>query len=138
MLEAKHLTKYHGSLRYVADVSFEAERGEILGCLGPNGSGKSTTLRMVAGLLEPNRGDVLLDGQRISKDLVGYKSRVGYVPEEPHLYPYLSAIEYLQLVGSLRELSEPAMSKKIGRMLEMFGLHGQRHAALGTYPKGMR
>ncbi len=138
MLEAKRLTKYYGCLRCVSDVSFHAKRGEILGCLGPNGSGKSTTMRMVAGLLEPTRGEILLDGQRTSKDLVGYKSRLGYVPEEPNLYPYLSGIEYLQLVGSLRQLPEPALGKKIAQMLDAFGLHGQRHSALGTYSKGMR
>ncbi len=138
MLEAKHLTKYYGSMRCVTDVSFRAERGGILGLLGPNGSGKSTTMRMVAGLLDPTRGNVLLDGQRISKDLVGYKSRLGYVPEEPYLYPYLSGIEYLLLVGSLRQLPEPKLAKRIDGMLEAFGLHGQRHSALGTYSKGMR
>ena len=138
MLEARHLTKYYGSVRRVTDVSFHAERGEIRGCLGPNGSGKSTTLKMVAGLLDPTRGEILLDGQRISKDLIGYKQRLGYVPEEPHLYPYLSGIEYLLLVGSLRQLPEPALRRKIGRILELFGLHGQRHSTLATYSKGMR
>lgn len=138
MLEARRLTKYYGSLRCVTDVSFSAERGEILGCLGRNGSGKSTTMRMVAGLLEPTRGKILLDGEPISKDVVGYKRRLGYVPEAPNLYPYLSGLEYLLLVGTLRGLRESALRRKIDRLLELFGFHGQRHSALATYSKGMQ
>lgn len=138
MLEARGLTRYYGGLRAVADISFCVQRGEILGCLGPNGSGKSTTVKMLTGLLEPTHGEVLFAGTRIKDDLAAYKRRLGYVPEEPNLYPFLSGFEYLQLVGTLREIPPQVLEAKIDTLLELFALHGQRHSLLATYSKGMR
>lgn len=138
MLEARQLTKYYGAVRAVTDISFRIEPGEVLGFLGPNGSGKSTTVKMLTGLLEPTRGEVLFRGARVQDDLGGYKSKLGYVPEEPSLYSYLSGLEYLQLIGTLRGISSSALEKKIEKLLELFGLHGERHSALGAYSKGMR
>ena len=88
MLEARGLTKCYASIPAVSDVSFEIREGEILGYLGPNGSGKSTTVKMITGLLEPTRGQVLFAGASIGRDLAGYKRQLGYVPEEASLYPY--------------------------------------------------
>lgn len=138
MLEALRLTKYYGAVRAVTDISFRIEPGEILGFLGPNGSGKSTTVKMLAGLLESTHGEVLFHGARIQNDLASYKRRLGYVPEEPSLYTYLSGLEYLQLIGDLRGMALPALKKKIEKLLELFDLRGQQHAALGSYSKGMR
>ena len=78
-------------------VDFEVHRGEIVGYLGPNGSGKSTTVNLVVGLLEPSAGSITLDGRSLAADPVAYKRRIGYVPEEPHLYTHLTAAEYLEL-----------------------------------------
>lgn len=138
MLEARGLTRYYGGLRAINDISFCIQPGEILGCLGPNGSGKSTTVKILTGLLEPTRGEVLYAGARIKDDLAAYKRRLGYVPEEPNLYPFLSGYEYLQLVGTLREIAPHVLETKIDRLLELFALHGQRHSLLATYSKGMR
>jgi ABC-2 type transport system ATP-binding protein len=138
MLEARELMKYYGAVRAVTGISFQVRPGEILGCLGPNGSGKSTTVKMLTGLLEPTRGDVLFCGQPIKNNLVSYKRRLGYVPEEPHLYPYLSGLEYLQLVGTLRAIPEPLLERKIDSLLGLFELHAQRHSSLASYSKGMR
>jgi ABC-2 type transport system ATP-binding protein len=138
MLEARQLTKYYGAARAVADISFRIEPGEVLGCLGPNGSGKSTTVKMLSGLLEPTHGEVLYRGTGIRDDLAAYKKQVGYVPEEPNLYPYLSGLEYLQLVGNLREIEAQALKKKIDTLLNLFSLCDQRHSTLGSYSKGMR
>lgn len=138
MLEARQLTKYYGAARAVADISFHIEPGEVLGCLGPNGSGKSTTVKMLTGLLEPTRGEVLYRGTRIRDDLAGYKKQVGYIPEEPNLYPYLSGLEYLQMVGSLREIESQTLNNRIGTLLDLFSLNDQRHSTLGSYSKGMR
>jgi ABC-2 type transport system ATP-binding protein len=106
MLEAQQLTKYSSAARAVRDISFCIQPGEVLGCLGPNGSGKSTTAKMLTSLLEPTHGEVLYGGTRIRDNLAGYKKLVGYVPEEPNLYPCLSRLEYLQLVGNLEAESE--------------------------------
>ena len=98
MLEARHLVKRFFGTAVVSDVNFEVRAGEVVGYLGPNGSGKSTTAKMLTGLLEPSAGTVLLDGQDIANDPVAFHRRLGYVPEEPNLYTFQSAIEYLELL----------------------------------------
>jgi len=138
MLEAVHLTKRYASLPAVLDLSFSLRPGQVLGCLGPNGSGKSTTVKMLTGLLEPTRGVVLYNGRNIRDDLAGYRKLPGYVPEEPHLYPYLTGWEYLELIGTLRGMPRPELEKKIDSLLELLSLHAHRHSVVGSYSKGMR
>jgi len=138
MLEARELTKSYASVPAVQDVNFSLAPGQVLGCLGPNGSGKSTTVKMLTGLLEPTRGKVLFNGEDIHKDLVGFRKCLGYVPEEPNLYPYLSGREYLELVGSLRGMSRSSLERKIDAHLDLFSLHAHRHASIASYSKGMR
>ena len=120
MLEARHLTKYYSAIPAARDVSFQVRRGEVLGLLGPNGSGKSTTVSMVTALIEPSGGEVHLDGRDVRDDLLGFKSRIGYVPEEAHLYTYLTGPEYLMLVGELRGLQRAALEEKIAGFLDVF------------------
>jgi len=86
MLELRNVSKRFPAILAVDDVSFQAQAGEITGYLGPNGSGKSTTMKMITGLIETSSGDIFFDGQPIRSDLLGFKRRMGYVPEEPHLY----------------------------------------------------
>ena len=119
-------------------MSFEIPRGQILGYLGPNGSGKSTTVKILTGLIEPTHGRVLFDGKDIRDDINGYKKRLGYVPEEPHLYTHLSGREYLQLIGRLRQLPRANLERRIEGLLEVFDLTSSRHMALASYSKGMR
>jgi len=119
-------------------VSFEIPRGQILGYLGPNGSGKSTTVKILTGLIEPTHGRVLFDGNDIRDDINGYKRRLGYVPEEPHLYTHLSGREYLQLIGRLRQLPAATLDRRIEGLLDVFDLTSSRHMALASYSKGMR
>jgi len=138
MLEAGNLAKSYSGIPAVRDVSFRIDRGEVLGYLGPNGSGKSTTVKMLTGLMDPDRGHVLLDGVDIRKDLAGYKRRLGYVPEEPNLYPYLSGAEYLSLVGGLRGMDRRAVDRKIDRLMRLFSLYTERYAPMASYSKGMR
>jgi ABC-2 type transport system ATP-binding protein len=138
MLEAIHLTKRYSSLPAVQDLSFTLRPGQVLGCLGPNGSGKSTTVKMLTGLLEPTRGVVQFDGCSIQDDLVAYRARLGYVPEEAHLYPYLTGWEYLELIGTLRGMARFELAKKIDSLLQLFSLQASRHASIATYSKGMR
>jgi ABC-2 type transport system ATP-binding protein len=138
MLEARRLTKFYGLVCAVKDIDFRVDSGEILGCLGPNGSGKSTTMKMLTGLIEPTRGEVLFAGERINTNRDGFKRRLGYVPEESSLYPYLSGLEYLELIGTLRGIAPRTLDKKADALLDLFALHGQRHSLLGTYSKGMR
>jgi ABC-2 type transport system ATP-binding protein len=138
MLAAQGLYKFYGSVPAVQDVSFTLGAGQVLGYLGPNGSGKSTTVKMITGLLEPTDGEVTYEGRNIHKDLPAYRKRLGYVPEEANLYPYLSGQEYLDMVGTLRAMTESRKNGRINSLLELFSLWPHRHVALGSYSKGMR
>src|SRR5579872_2792199 len=138
MLEAVHLAKRYSSIPAVEDLSFTLRPGQVLGCLGPNGSGKSTTVKMLTGLLEPSRGVVQFEGVDVREDLTGYRKHLGYVPEEAHLYPYLTGWEYLELVATLRGMRPDRLSITINSMLELFSMHSNRFASIGTYSKGMR
>jgi ABC-2 type transport system ATP-binding protein len=138
MLEARELTKSYASVPAVKDLTFSLSPGQVLGCLGPNGSGKSTTVKMLTGLLEPTRGKVLFNGEDIQEDLVGFRKCLGYVPEEPNLYPYLSGHEYLELMGTLRGMPRSSLERKIDTLLDLFSLRSHRHASIASYSKGMR
>jgi ABC-2 type transport system ATP-binding protein len=138
MLDLQEVSKRYGATLAVSHLNFTVKPGEVLGYLGPNGSGKSTTVKMVVGLAQPNTGRILFDGTDIRQNLTAYKALVGYVPEEAHLYTYLTGPEYLRLVGRMRGLSERVLSAKIDRFLRIFGLDVDRHARLAAFSKGMR
>lgn len=138
MLEARGLGKYYSGIPAVKNVNFTLARGGVLGLLGPNGSGKSTTVSMVTSLLEPTTGQILLDGESISQAPLEYKARIGYVPEEAHLYTYLTGPEYLELVGQLRGVSQRVLAEKISSFMRIFGLEDDRYAPMSAYSKGMR
>ena len=138
MLEVRHVTKRYGAITAVRDVSFTVRPGEVLGYLGPNGSGKSTTVKMLAGLMPPSLGTIDFDGKDIQDDLVAYKAHVGYVPEEAHVYTYLTAPEYLRLCGRLRGIAERVLEEKIDAFLRILSLDTDRHATLASFSKGMR
>jgi ABC-2 type transport system ATP-binding protein len=138
MLELHRVSKRFRGITAVEDVSFVARRGEITGYLGPNGSGKSTTIKMITGLMETSSGEILFNGASIDKDRIDYKRRLGYVPEEPHLYSHLSGLEYLTMVAQLRELPGEFYAARIDGLLRAFSLHGDRHASISAYSKGMR
>ena len=138
MLELRNVSKrFSGSLA-VDDVSFCARPGEVTGYLGPNGSGKSTTMKMIVGLIDTTAGDITLNGRSLQDDVVGWKQRLGYVPEEPHLYTHLSGLEYLVMVGQLRDLPARPAADRIDGLLHLLSLHDDRHVSIAAYSKGMR
>src|SRR4026209_2216747 len=138
MIEVRRLTRHYGALRAVEDLSFEVRAGEVLGLLGPNGSGKSTTVKILTGLLKPTGGSVHVDGTDVLANPQAYKASVGYVPEEPHLYSYLTGPEYLQLLGRPGGGPEPVLDEKIDRFLHLLGIYDDRYQTLSSYSKGMR
>ena len=138
MLELRNVSKHFSGIPAVDDVSFCARSGEVTGYLGPNGSGKSTTMKMITGLIEMTFGQILFEGKPIQDDLIGYKRRMGYVPEEPYLYTHLSGVEYLTMVSQLRNLPERESSEQIDGLLQLLSLHDDRHASISGYSKGMR
>jgi ABC-2 type transport system ATP-binding protein len=138
MLEVHNLTKTYGGMLAVKDVSFSAGRGQVIGLLGPNGSGKTTTIRCMIGLMRPSLGRICWHGQDIQQHLLDFQGVLGYVPEEPRLYAYLTAPEYLELVGGLRDVPHAALVRRIDRYLQLFGLDTDRYAPLSSFSKGMR
>jgi ABC-2 type transport system ATP-binding protein len=138
MLELREVTKKFNVFPAVDHVSFSVAPSEVLGYLGPNGAGKSTTIKILAGLLEPTSGEIFHNGREIRKDLTAFKSRLGYVPEQSEIYPHLSGLEYLLLVGRLRRIPEAELREKARAFLRVFDLEGDRDTAIGAYSKGMR
>ena len=138
MLEVQGLTKQFRRLSVVDQVSFTVRAGQVTGYLGPNGSGKSTTVKMLTGLLEPTEGRILFKGRNIKDDVLAFRRRLGYVPEEPNLYGYLSGLEYLQLVGGLRGLPAETVDAKARQLLELFYLADASWVPISAYSKGMK
>jgi len=138
MLELRGITKRFSAITVVRDVSFTVQPGEVLGYLGPNGAGKTTTIRMLAGLLEPSKGEILFEGRRIRSNLYAYKQRLGYVPEQSEIYPHLSAYDYLRMVGRLRGLAEASLEGRILAFLRVFDLEQDMHGPIASFSKGMR
>src|ERR1039457_7229870 len=138
MLELRRVSKHFSGIAAVDDVSFSARPGEVTGYLGPNGSGKSTTMKMITGLIEMTFGHIYFQGKPIQDDLIAYKRRMGYVPEEPYLYNHLSGAEYLKLVSQLRNLPRKEYSSRIDGLLRLLSLYDDRHASISGYSKGIR
>ncbi|HEV2274985.1 MAG TPA: ABC transporter ATP-binding protein [Acidobacteriaceae bacterium] len=138
LLEIRNVAKRYRGIPAIEDVSFGIDAGEIVGYLGPNGSGKSTTVKIITGLLQPASGCVLFEGRRIEEDLAGFRSVLGYVPEEAHVYTHLSGLEYLQLVGRLRRMPEQLIEWKAGGLLKLLNLDSWQYSPISSYSKGMK
>lgn len=138
MFEAIGLTKRYPRLTALDAVSFYIAPGEILGYLGPNGSGKSTTINIITGLIEATAGHVRLHGVDAEDDPPAFRARLGYVPEEPHLYTHLTAPEYLRLVGRLRGIAPAPLEDEIVALLELLDLTTASGGVMTSFSKGMR
>lgn len=138
MLAVQNLSKSYRGIPAVEQVSFTVAPGEIIGFLGPNGAGKSTTVKIITGMLRPNDGRVLFEGRDIRDDMVAFRAAFGYVPEEAHLYTYLSGLEYLQLIGRLRGLPERVLETKATSLLRLLQLESWQYSPISSYSKGMR
>ncbi len=138
ILAAARLTKHFGAFTAVRNVSFEIHPRQVLGVLGPNGAGKSTIVKMVTGLLDPSEGSVLFRGQPIGQDLIAFKNALGYIPEQPDLYGFLTGWEYLEMVATLRGLNRRLFREKASAMLQSLALYPSRDLPIGSYSKGMR
>jgi len=138
MFEVRDLRKHFSGIPVLHGVSFHIDRGEILGYLGPNGSGKSTTVKIIAGLLDATSGRLSLDGVNVDDDPPAFRRRLGYVPEEPNLYTHLTAIEYLRLVGLLRDQPSAPLDAHITTLLRLLDLEQASYGQLSSFSKGMR
>src|SRR5947207_2087025 len=122
MLTINNLRKAFGTLVAVDDVSFAIEAGQLVGLLGPNGAGKTTTVSIIAGLLTPQRGEVLIAGRKLSGDTDPSKRRIGLVPQDLALYEELSARDNLRFFGALYDLTGRALDSAIARAVDLVGL----------------
>ena len=138
MLDVVDVSKSYRGVPAVRTLTLAAKPTQVVGLLGPNGSGKSTTVKMLVGLLRPTRGVISWRGTDIQQQLLDYQRIVGYVPEEPRLYTYLTAPEYLELVGGLRDIGHATLRQRIKRYLELFGLEHDVYAPMSAFSKGMR
>lgn len=138
MIETRGLSKAYGERVAVRELSLRVEAGEVMGFLGPNGAGKTTTIRMLMGLLRPSAGSARILDLDCHADSVALKRVVGYMPDEPYLYPYLSGLELLELVGGLHGLDGREARRRAGALSERFGLGADARAYTVTYSFGMK
>ncbi len=138
MIEVKNLTKRYGSVEAVRNVSFSVKDGVICGFLGPNGAGKSTTMNIIAGCLAATEGKVTVNGYDIYEDPIGAKSSVGYLPEQPPLYPDMTAEEYLAFVGEARGLSGDKLWDAVDRAVARTALGEYRNRLIKNLSKGYK
>ncbi|MEX0975378.1 MAG: ABC transporter ATP-binding protein [Bacillota bacterium] len=137
-VEVKNLTKRYGATVAVKDLSFEIEEGEVFGLLGPNGAGKSTTLSVISGLLTPTSGDVVVAGHSVRTEAMAVKRDLGIVPQEPALYPRLSARVNLRFWGEMYGLGGKSLSARVDEILDLVGLKARAGEPLGRYSGGMK
>ena len=138
MISVAGVTKRYGPVRAVQDLSFEVERGEVVGFLGPNGTGKTTTMRMITGTLQPDEGEILFDGVPIAEQLTEAKRRVGYLPEANPLYEDLLVAEYLDYVAELRGLSPAETRSSVSDAVDETGISEVFYRPIGDCSKGFR
>ncbi|MDP2933569.1 MAG: ABC transporter ATP-binding protein [bacterium] len=138
MLAVKNLCKAFGPLNAVRDVSFKAEKGEVLGFLGPNGAGKTTTMRMITGFLPPTSGTAVINGHDIGDAPREAKKQIGYLPENAPVYGEMTVWNYLAFIAEIRGFIGSSRNKKVDETIEICRLDRVRHQAIGTLSKGYR
>ncbi|AEK73783.1 ABC transporter [Thermococcus sp. 4557] len=138
MIEVENLTKSFGSTRAVKGITFTVGDGEIYGLLGPNGSGKSTTMKILAGILKPTSGRVVVGGVDVVEDSLGVRRIVGYVPETPVLYESLTPVEFFNFVGSVRGIPKEELQERVETLVRAFGIGSYLGEMIGSLSFGTR
>lgn len=138
IISIKDLTMSYGSTKVLNGINLEIPRGQIIGYIGTNGAGKSTTIKIMLGILEGYEGKVEILGQDISNGSVGYKKRIGYVPELADIYDNLTAYEYIIFLGEIYELDQKKLIKRCKKLMDLFGMEGVIYARISSYSKGMK
>lgn len=138
MIEVNALTKLFGNHVAVDNISFNAEKGEILGFLGPNGAGKSTTMRMITGFFPPTSGTVIIGGSDILSQSIAARKKIGYLPENAPVYPDMTVCNYLDFCAEIRGFSGGTKARRVGDVISRCFLEGVRHQAVSTLSKGYK
>lgn len=139
MIEVQSLHKRYGSIDAVNGISFQVNRGEILGFLGPNGAGKSTTMKMISGFVRPSSGTILVDGLNVQEHPVAIKEKIGYLPENGPVYGEMTVQEFLNFIAEIRGFRDLLeKEEKIDRVCDLCRLNSVRHQSIETLSKGFK
>jgi len=138
ILVIDNLTKKFGRFTAVNSISLKVKRGEIFGFLGPNGAGKTTTIKMIAGLLKPDKGQILINRHNLAQEPRKCKQETGYIPDRPYLFEKLTGYEFLQFIASLYNLAPDIFSRNTAHYLKLFDLEDWEHHLIESYSHGMR
>ena len=138
MLRINHLTKTYGDKKAVDDLTLHIQPGEIYGFIGHNGAGKTTTLKSVAGIMQFDSGEILVDGVSMKADPLACKKKIAYIPDNPDLYDFMTGIQYLNFVGDVFAVPAQVRSQRIRELAETFELTGDLNQSIGSYSHGMK
>ncbi|MEW6013140.1 MAG: ABC transporter ATP-binding protein [Elusimicrobiota bacterium] len=136
MLKIENLTKKFGNFTAVDSVNLDIKEGEVFGFLGPNGAGKTTTVKIISGILKPTSGSVSIDGIDVINNPIESKKMISYIPDEPFVYPYLTAREFLRFIAEVYKIEN--YNDKIDELLSFFGLLDYADLLLSSYSHGMK
>jgi ABC-2 type transport system ATP-binding protein len=137
-LQGENLVKSYGRTVAVDGISLQVKSGEIAGFLGPNGAGKTTTMKMFAGLLKPDKGNITVCGHDLAKEPRRAKMKIGYVPDVPHLYDKLRPIEFFRFIAEVFMVPADAARKRISDLVELFDLEDHGGKLIGSLSHGTR
>ena len=138
MLKINHFTKTYGEKKAVDDLSLHIQAGEIYGFIGHNGAGKTTTLKSVAGIMQFDSGEILVDGISMKADPIACKKKIAYIPDNPDLYDFMTGIQYLNFVGNVFGVPAQERSRRIQELGEAFELTADLTQSIGSYSHGMK
>lgn len=138
MLKIDHFTKTYGEKKAVDDLTLHIRQGEIYGFIGHNGAGKTTTLKSVAGIMQFDSGEILIDGVSIQKDPIGCKKKMAYIPDNPDLYEFMTGMQYLNFVGDIFAIPADRRKQRIQELADTFELTGDLNQPISTYSHGMK
>lgn len=138
MLKIDHFTKTYGEKKAVDDLTLHIRRGEIYGFIGHNGAGKTTTLKSVAGIMQFDSGEILIDGTSIQKDPIGCKKKMAYIPDNPDLYEFMTGMQYLNFVGDIFAIPAAQRKQRIQELADTFELTGDLNQPISAYSHGMK
>ena len=138
MLKIDHFTKTYGDKKAVDDLTLHIQRGEIYGFIGHNGAGKTTTLKSVAGIMQFDSGEILIDGTSIQRDPIGCKKKMAYIPDNPDLYEFMTGMQYLNFVGDIFAIPAAQRKQRIQELADTFELTGDLNQPISAYSHGMK
>ena len=138
MIEVQSLSRYYGDFAAIEDLSFQIQNKQVVGFLGLNGAGKSTTLKILATLLSPSSGSIIIDGNNYDDASIAFRSQIGFLPEEPPLYREMTVQSFLKHVAMLRKMSKDAFVDRLPTVIKQCQLVGKEHAVINTLSLGYR